>query len=877
MRLVPYVEADRAEWNRACEASCEAWLFHRHEWVEIEIQQRGLESVGFAVASPSGSIVGVMPLYRETIPLGAFCETLVHSGLHRHAGLALVDGLSRAERGAARSLAMQAVFAAARAAGADRIQLSVQNLAPASLGPTREEVPFWVSEHGFFLGVGVGPNGICPAPGLSTLAADQVVALDDADEVELFARLEDSCRRAVRKAQRSGVITEWAAPESAAGIYCRLAARSAERTGETLARPAYYEAVLGLPPIGTAARLLVALHEGTEVGALVLLAAKSSLHFLAGASDPAALSLRPNDLLHWTAIAFGRALGLRRYRLGPFFPELPRSWPVATVSRFKAKFGARSIPILQGSFFLRPEKYEMLARDHLAALREAALERVPRVSAVFAAPRHPIEVGLDGTRGRDFEVVLRGYGALDLPLRFSADAATRADARARILFVDPATKERPGGIQVVPAAPGRSYFEASRRSKAPIYRALLPHAVFQGPALRPLWVDAEGRASLAWVGQGPAQTLLVGFDVADEIVRWRQGDPARTTDDAPRARLGFGFERPNYLFEHQLDSERPTLPWADHLGFALAECLCELARWPLIEPLPGGLRGLVLFTGDDDEAYLERYHEQLRLIGDLPVTYYLVPKTRHTGETLGRLPANVELGLHIDALDRPADYAQTCREQTHFLRGLTGRACRTLRNHGYLNDGYLGHLPAWEENAIGLDLNLPGVDGTVLNGSLLPLRLRRPDGTWSQHYSLLTAFGDGMLQALGLGQWQAGRKIRALVRQIEAARPGVLVFNFHPQNVPGTRRLHRAVRRLAKRRGWAALGAEGYLAWLELLQELRIDLSGGSFRLRSARAAQGLVLRVPVGGSWQRVEIPPFRGEMRVPEGAPPAASVAGS
>ena len=209
-----------------------------------------------------------MPLYREMLPLGAFYETLVHSGLHRHAGLALVDGLSRAERGAARSLAMQAVFEAAQAADADRIQLSVQNLAPASLGPNREEVPFWVSEHGFFLGVGVGPRGICPAPGLSTLAADQLVALDGADEAELFARLDDSCRRAVRKAQRSGVTTEWAAPESAAGIYCRLAARSAERTGETLAPPAYYEAVLGLPPVGEAARLLVARHEGAEVGAL---------------------------------------------------------------------------------------------------------------------------------------------------------------------------------------------------------------------------------------------------------------------------------------------------------------------------------------------------------------------------------------------------------------------------------------------------------------------------------------------------------------------------------------------------------------------------------------------------------------------------------
>jgi len=867
---VPYAEADPAAWNHACENSPEAWLFHRHEWVEIETHERGLAPSGFALMSPSGSMMGVMPLYQERIPLGPFYETLIHSGLHRHAGLALVDGLSRAERRAARSLAMQGVFEAARAADADRIQLAVQNLAPANLGPTREEVPFWVLEHGFFLGVGVGPNGICPAPGLSTLAADQIVALDGADERELFAGLEDSCRRAVRKAQRVGVTTEWAAPESAAGIYSRLAARSAERTGETLAPPGYYDAVVALPPVGAAARLLVARHEGAEVGALLLLAAKGSLHFLAGASDPAALSLRPNDLLHWTAIEAGRALGMRCYRLGPIFPELPRAWPVSTVSRFKAKFGARSVPILQGSFFLRPEKYELLARDHRAALREAAHERVPPPPATpLRAHRRSIEVGLDDARGRAFEVVLRGYGALDLPLRFTSGAALHATGRAHVLFVQPAAKESLAGLQVAPAPAGRCYFEVGGarglRRETPIYRALLPHAVFQGPALQPLWADSDGRASLAFVGEGPLRTLLVGFDVVDEIVRWRQGDPVRAVGEGSRTKFGFGFERPNYLFEHQLDPARPTLPWADQLGFALARCLCELAGWPLIEPLPGGLRGLVIFTGDDDQAYLERYEEQLRLVGQLGVTYYLVPNTRHTRETLARLPANVELGLHIDALDKPENYVQACRDQAHFLRGLTGRPCRTLRNHGYLNDGYLGHLPAWEENAIALDLNLPGVDGTALNGSFLPLRVRRPDGTWSEHYSLLTTFGDGMIHALGMGQWQAGRRIRALVRQIEATQPGVLVFNFHPQNVSGTRSLHRAVRRLAKRSGWAALGAESYLAWLEILEGLRVDLSDGSIELHSERTVEGLVLRVPTRGRWRRVEIPPFQGVTRVP------------
>lgn len=860
MRVVPFSMVDPTAWDSACERSAEAWCFHRHAWIEIEARILGSEKHAFAVCAADDSLVGILPLYVQKLPLGPFAETLLHSGLHRHTGLALVDGLSGFDRRAARSLALRAVFDTARAVCAERIQLNVQNLAPAQLVPGREEIPFWVTEHGFQLGIAFGPNGIAPAPGLSTLAADQLVVLDDGREEELFARLDSACRRAVRKAQRSGVTTEWPTPNVAAEIYLQLAARSAERTGETLAPRAYYDAVLRLPPVGEAARILVARHEGTAIGALLLLAAKGSLHFLGGVSEPAALALRPNDLLHWTAIAWGRAQGYRRYRLGPIFPELPRSWPVCTVSRFKGKFGGRSVPILHGSFFLHPEKYQPVAEQQLAALREGAAADEP--APAQAAPER-LNVTLDPSRGRDLVNMLRDYGAIDLPLSFVGSAAG-----ARVVCAGLDAKDLPPGVLCTAAPHGRSYFEARtdgrRRTAAPIYRALLPHVTFVGRGLRPLWTDAEDRAVLAWAGEGAGRTLLIGLDVVEELLRRRQGDAGRTSDASTRTKFGFSFERPNYLFDHQLDPERPTVPWADQLGFVVAELLSELAGWPLVEPLPGGARGLVLLTGDDDEAYLGRYDEQLRIVGELPITYFLVPKTRHTRETLGRLPVNVELGLHVDALDRPAEYAQLCREQARFLRELTGRPCRTLRNHGYLNDGYLGHLQAWEENAIALDFNLPGVDGTALNGSFLPLRVRRADGAWSDHYSLLTAFGDGMIEALGLWEWQARRRVRALVRQVEATRPGVLVFNFHPENIPRTRSLHRAVRRLAKRRGWTALGAEGYLEWLEVLAGLRFDVANGGLRLRSARAVEGLVLRVPEARRWRRIEVSPFRGETQI-------------
>jgi hypothetical protein len=181
-----------------------------------------------------------------------------------------------------------------------------------------------------------------------------------------------------------------------------------------------------------------------------------------------------------------------------------------------------------------------------------------------------------------------------------------------------------------------------------------------------------------------------------------------------------------------------------------------------------------------------------------------------------------------------------------------------------LNRGYLGHLNAWEENGLKLDVNYPGVDGTALNGSFLPMKVRRPDGTWSDHYSLLTAFGDGMVFALKMSQRQAARKIRRVAKQIEKNGPGVLVFNFHPQNIDHTRRLHQEVVSLARRPGWIAIGMESYLDWIETLDSLRIDYSRNRIVLTSPKEVRGLVLKCPVPGGWKRIEIEPWSGRKEV-------------
>ncbi|HEY1301010.1 MAG TPA: hypothetical protein VGF07_10975, partial [Stellaceae bacterium] len=75
--------------------------------------------------------------------------------------------------------------------------------------------------------------------------------------------------------------------------------------------------------------------------------------------------------LQWSVIAWAKQQGLTHYRLGPFFPEVPRDWPISMVSWFKAKFGGRAVTIIQGSYFRTPQLYLAAAMQHLEELCRA--------------------------------------------------------------------------------------------------------------------------------------------------------------------------------------------------------------------------------------------------------------------------------------------------------------------------------------------------------------------------------------------------------------------------------------------------------------------------------------------------------------------------
>lgn len=355
MKIELFHNIDPKKWNNLCDNSDYAWLFHRYEWIEIESQFFTEKNLSFGIVK-NNQLIALQPLYKRRINLGYFTEILIDSGIHRHTGLAFCNNLNLSEIKAIRAISMNYIFHLAEEHDVDRIQLNTHNLAPINLSSNREEIPFWVRDYGFYLGLNFSKAGFVPIPGMSTCNADQIVDLKN-DESSLFSSLEEACRRAIRKAEKNKLLFTIDNESNVIDEYYKLAIISAQKTGEILPPKEFYLKIYNKFYPSERCKILFALHNNKKIGALFLLIYKKAVNFMAGISHPEYLILRVNDFLHWSAIKWAKKRGYLYYRLGPVFPEVPKDWPIYKVSRFKKKFGGKYLPIIQGSYFRKPYKY----------------------------------------------------------------------------------------------------------------------------------------------------------------------------------------------------------------------------------------------------------------------------------------------------------------------------------------------------------------------------------------------------------------------------------------------------------------------------------------------------------------------------------------
>jgi hypothetical protein len=337
----------------------------------------------------------------------------------------------------------------------------------------------------------------------------------------------------------------------------------------------------------------------------------------------------------------------------------------------------------------------------------------------------------------------------------------------------------------------------------------------------------EGDPVWVWRQTPDGGELLIGTDLIADLVLIRQGDPAAALNRPTEAQWGIAGERPTYLFEDQLDAERPQDRMADWWMWTLREALVCLGGVTARDVLPFGAAGAVIVTGDDDQAPLEDYAGQARKLGRLPVTYFLHPLAKHDAGSLASYAMGraVEWELHPDALETPELYGSCLHDQAVWFTELVGPRPRLVRNHGYLNDGYWGHAQHWLREGIVGSSNLPGVDGRVLNGSLLPARLVL-DGVLTPHWSQLTAFGDGVFFVYDWTGDQARDAVVAMAQDIIGSGvPGIIVLNLHPANHERAAGMHEAAHDLVQDLGFAAMTLGDAFAWFSARDEMRDDAS----------------------------------------------------
>jgi hypothetical protein len=153
-------------------------------------------------------------------------------------------------------------------------------------------------------------------------------------EEELFARMTSACRRAIRKAEKSGVVVEEATdPGFADDYYSQLREVFA---GQNLVPPYPVERVRQLIKHLLSTGMLLLLRartaEGECIATGIFPAMGDCMYFWGGASRLRLRHVRPNELIQWRAMRHWRGRGVARYDMGGD-------------GAYKAKYGGRRIAV----------------------------------------------------------------------------------------------------------------------------------------------------------------------------------------------------------------------------------------------------------------------------------------------------------------------------------------------------------------------------------------------------------------------------------------------------------------------------------------------------------------------------------------------------
>jgi peptidoglycan pentaglycine glycine transferase (the first glycine) len=224
-------------------------------------------------------------------------------------------------------------------------------------------------------------RGFVPSQVKTALAATLVVDLTQSDE-ELLAGMRSSTRRNIRKGERAGTVVRRGGREDLA-LVAELFAATADRQGFIAADERYLGTLYDeLDPLDQCV-LMIAEVERAPVSAMLGIVFGDRIVYKRGGWSGTHGDARPNEVLHWAAMQWAKAAGLRRYDFDGIEPAVARAIATGTdgpepthVTRFKLGFG--------GDVVLLPDSLAYLPNR---VVRFAYLRVFPRVRRLKVVKR----------------------------------------------------------------------------------------------------------------------------------------------------------------------------------------------------------------------------------------------------------------------------------------------------------------------------------------------------------------------------------------------------------------------------------------------------------------------------------------------------------
>lgn len=199
-----------------------------------------------------------------------------------------------------------------------------------------------------------------------------------ADIDMLWHGLHSSARRAIKKAKRDGVVVQIAQQKEVLRAFYEMHLGVRKYKYHLLAQPyCFFEHIWDHFIEKERGVLMVAVYRDEIIGGVMFLEWQNKLYYKFNASNPAYISLRPNDLLVWAGIKYGQAKGYNYLDFGL------SDWDQEGLLRYKRKFATEEKTIS----FLRytPNGTQTLQAQQLRSL-------LPHLTALFTDEAVPDQV-----------------------------------------------------------------------------------------------------------------------------------------------------------------------------------------------------------------------------------------------------------------------------------------------------------------------------------------------------------------------------------------------------------------------------------------------------------------------------------------------------